>query len=91
MNPIKTFAVLTLVLLGLSTSALAGACSSNAAKDSDGNYTGCIVKTGDKEFVVSAVSSSEAGCKHVCDIMGEVNDSKGPGKGRKVLRASLGF
>lgn len=68
--------------------ALAESCSSEAKKNEQGAYTGCQVKMSGKEFLIGSESSSESGCKFVCAIMGEVNDTLGKGKKTGQLSAS---
>jgi hypothetical protein len=58
-------------------SASASACVSTAMSDGQGRYTGCSVKLADREFILSSEKASEAGCRQVCGILGEVREIKG--------------
>jgi len=75
-NKIRALSIALLGLLiigaGLATDANAASCSSEVRTTQDGAYEGCLVKMGNREFIVGVGQSSAEGCSQVCNIMAEV-------------------
>lgn len=62
-------------------------CSAIAEKTAQGDYSGCKVTMGNRDFTIGAQQSSEEGCSQVCGIMAEVSEASAHPK--KTARAGV--
>jgi hypothetical protein len=70
-----SIALLGLLIIGVSLATEANAapsCTSEVRLSESGDYEGCLVKMGNREFIVGSTQSSAEGCSQVCNIMAEV-------------------